>query len=141
VTANRTTIRPATLADEGAVLVLAAEMSTSFAVEPEAFGRSLREVLGSGLLLVAETDGAVSGYVLGFVHPAFYANGRVGWVEEIAVREDLRREGIGASLMAEFERAARDRGARLVALATRRASSFYLALGYEDSAAYFRKLL
>ena len=30
---------------------------------------------------------------------------------------------------------------RIVALATRRAAPFYDALGYEDSAVYFRKLL
>jgi hypothetical protein len=32
------------------------------------------------------------------------------------------------------------KGAAYVALATRRASDFYLALGYTESAAYFRKL-
>ena len=45
------------------------------------------------------------------------------------------------ALMAEFERWATERGAALVALATRRAAPFYLALGYEESATYFRKLL
>ena len=33
------------------------------------------------------------------------------------------------------------RGSRLVALATRRAARFYAALGYEESATYFRKVL
>ena len=42
--------------------------------------------------------------------------------------------------MREFERRAAERGSRLVALATRRASAFYLGLGYEESATYFRKL-
>lgn len=35
----------------------------------------------------------------------------------------------------------RQRGARLVALATRRADRFHESLGYERSAAYFRKVL
>jgi hypothetical protein len=43
--------------------------------------------------------------------------------------------------MTEFERWARRRGCALVALATRRAAPFYHAIGYEDSAAYLRKLL
>lgn len=43
--------------------------------------------------------------------------------------------------MAAFERHAADRGCRLVALATRRAAPFYRALGYQESAAYFRKVL
>ncbi len=81
------------------------------------------------------------GYCLGFDHVAFYANGRVAWVEEIAVRADARRQGIGAGLMAAFEAWAKDRGSRVAALATRRAAPFYAALGYTESAAYFRKLL
>jgi hypothetical protein len=43
--------------------------------------------------------------------------------------------------MAAFEQWAADRGSRLVGLATRRAAPFYAALGYEESAAYLRKLL
>jgi hypothetical protein len=30
------------------------------------------------------------GYVLGFRHLTFYANGRVGWLEELVVREKYR---------------------------------------------------
>jgi GNAT superfamily N-acetyltransferase len=62
-------------------------------------------------------------------------------VEEIMVEENLRRAGVGTLLMHGFEAWAETRGARLIALATRRASAFYTALGYEESAAYFRKLL
>jgi ribosomal protein S18 acetylase RimI-like enzyme len=40
-----------------------------------------------------------------------------------------------------FERWAAEQGCALVALATRRAAPFYRALGYEDSATYFRKVL
>lgn len=143
MTARQTTIRSATLTDEPAVHSLAAEMATSFVVERESFRRSLGELLASGnaVLLVAETGGEVSGYVLGFTHPAFYANGRVAWVEEIAVRPEQRRQRIGALLIEEFERRAFEAGAKLVALATRRAADFYLAIGYEESATYFRKLL
>ena len=62
-------------------------------------------------------------------------------MEEVFVRGDLRGLGIGRALMARFEQWARDRGCALVALATRRAAPFYHALGYQDSAAYLRKLL
>jgi len=88
-----------------------------------------------------EADDGVIGYCLGFDHYAFYANGRVSWVEEIMVQEDRRKEGVGRDLMAAFKEWARSRGSRLVGLATRRAAPFYLALGYEDSAVFFRKLL
>ena len=81
------------------------------------------------------------GYLLGFDHYALFANGRVSWVEEIMVREDRRRQRIGERLMEHFEQWARSRESKLVALGTRRAASFYLALDYEESATYFRKLL
>ncbi len=81
------------------------------------------------------------GYVLGYSHFAFYANGRLGWVEELFVNEAFRRHNIGNSLMREFESWCRERQCQLVALATRRASQFYRSIGYDESATYFRKLL
>ena len=41
--------------------------------------------------------------------------------------------------MAAFEGWAVSQGCAVVALATRRAAPFYRALGYEESASYFRK--
>ena len=43
--------------------------------------------------------------------------------------------------MSAFERWAAGRGCALVALATRRALPFYLAIGYDESAVYLRKFL
>jgi hypothetical protein len=43
--------------------------------------------------------------------------------------------------MEAFEGWAAAGGCALVALATRRAAPFYRALGYQESAAYFRKAL
>ena len=90
---------------------------------------------------MAEADGEVVGYVLGFDHLTFFANGRVAWMEEIMVGESLRRQGIGRILMEAFEAWATEREAKMVALATRRAADFYEALDYEESATYFRKRL
>jgi GNAT superfamily N-acetyltransferase len=108
-----------------------------------AFDTALLEVLAGGdsYLIVAEVDAKVVGYLLGFDHPTFFANGRVSWVDELAVHSAFRSQGIGRALMAEFEIWATSRRSRIIALATRRAAPFYDALGYEDSAAYFRKLL
>jgi GNAT superfamily N-acetyltransferase len=82
-----------------------------------------------------------SGYLLGFRHLTFYANGPVGWVEEVVVRDQDRGRGIGRVLMDAFEQWAAAEACTLIALATRRAAPFYRALGYEESAAYFRKVL
>ena len=45
----------------------------------------------------------VKKWALRFDHYAFYANGRVSWLEEITVRADLRRQGLGLGLMRAFE--------------------------------------
>ena len=139
----KATVRPAGGSDAAGVLPLARALATSFAVEEQAFHDSYDSLLASSAarLLVAEHGGAVVGYLLGFHHAAFFANGRVAWVEEIMVEESLRRQGVGAALMREFEAWARTEECRLVALATRRARAFYAAIGYEESALYFRKLL
>jgi GNAT superfamily N-acetyltransferase len=65
----------------------------------------------------------------------------VAWVEEVYVRGQERGRGIGRALMSAFERWAAARDCALIALATRRAAPFYRALGFEESAVYFRKVL
>ncbi len=137
------TIRRAAPQDGPALFQLARAFATSFAVEQPAFEQAFAELLThpEAFLAVAEADGEVVGYVLGFDHLTFFANGRVAWVEEIMVGESLRRRGIGRILMEAFEAWATEREAKMIALATRRAADFYGALGYEESAAYFRKRL
>ena len=129
--------------DTEVVLALARDFATSFVVEPTAFRKSFSALLtdSHACLLIAEQDGRVVAYLLGVEHTTFYANGPVAWVEEITVSTHHRRRGVGRLLMHEFEGWAAARGARLVGLATRRAAPFYQALGYEESASYFRKLL
>ena len=57
--------------------------------------------------------------------------------KEITVEESLRNSGVGKALMERFE----EWGRKLVALATRRAASFYKGIGYDESATFLRKLL
>lgn len=137
------TIRAAQESDITLLFPIVVEFATSFVPQQDSFDSAFHGVLGDhhALLLVAELDGSPVGYVLGFNHLTFFANGRVSWVEEIAVRSSLRGRGIGRALMTKFEEWAVSRGSKLVALATRRAAGFYLALGYEESATYFRKIL
>jgi GNAT superfamily N-acetyltransferase len=136
-------VRRATMADLDQVFALAQDFATSFRPETSAFAESFGHLIAQddALLLVAKDSEQLAGYLLGFDHRTLFANGRVSWIEEIMVRDDSRRRGHGRDLVAGFEDWARSRGAKLVALATRRATPFYRALGYEESAAYFRKLL
>lgn len=123
---------------------LARAFATSFELERSAFDRSYRSLLAraDSLVLVATTpDLAVAGYLLANEHTTFLANGPVVWVEEVMVDERVRRSGIGSALIAHAEAWAYQTGARYVSLASRRAGPFYLALGYEDSAVFFKKVL
>jgi GNAT superfamily N-acetyltransferase len=136
-------VRAAVTSDRSAVLALARRFVTSFELDDAAFRGSFDALSRdpAACFLVSEVGERVVGYLLGFEHLTLYANGRVGWVEEVMVSEDFRSVGIGRALMARFEAWAAARGCCLVALATRRAADFYRALGYEESATYFRKLL
>ena len=137
------TIRRAQPEDAESVFGLASTLATSFAVERHAYEISFAELLATphAFLSVAQAGTPLVGYLLGFDHYTFYANGRVSWVEEVMVAADYRRRGVGRLLMARFEHWARSRNSRLVALSTRRAAAFYTALGYEESSVYFRKVL
>jgi GNAT superfamily N-acetyltransferase len=136
-------IRTAQITDNAELFVMARNLATSFVPEEAAFEMSLDAILQSpDSYLAIATDGEkIVGYVLGFDHFAFYANGRVSLVEEIIVAEENRGQGVGRLLMEAFEGWAKRRESKLISLSTRRAASFYFALGYEESATYFRKLI
>ena len=137
------TIRWAAEDDAEALFILVADFATSFVPGRPSFEISLREIIPSDAanLSIAEVDGEIVDYCLGFDHSTFFANGRVSWVEEITVQESFRRNGIGKALMDSFKEWGAGRGAKLAALATRRAASFYISIGYEESATFYRKLL
>jgi GNAT superfamily N-acetyltransferase len=136
-------IRRATAADGDALFLLLVDFAVTFVPERSVFEVSLREILADedANLSVAVLDGQVVGYCLGFDHYAFYTNGRTSFVEEIMVREDLRKHGVGRQLIRCFEQWSISRGSKLVGLFTRRAAPFYEAIGYESSGTFFRRLL
>jgi GNAT superfamily N-acetyltransferase len=134
-------IRRAAPADSAALFDLTREFATSFDPQVEIFEQSFNVLVkqDDALLLVIDEAKQLLGYLLGFDHHTLYANGRVSWVEEIMVRPDRRRCGLGRDLMLQFEQWAATRGSR------RRwpivNAPFYTAIGYHESALYFRKLL
>ena len=137
------TLRKAELTDADQLYRLVENFATSFKPMKTAFNHSLEQFLvdDSVFIDVAILENEVVGYCLAFDHYAFYANGRVTWVEEITVREDLREKGIGRALMEAVYEWADARESKLVGLATRRAAAFYKAIGYEESAIFFRKMV
>jgi GNAT superfamily N-acetyltransferase len=137
------TIRRADAGDVDGVACLAGELAQSFTFSPTRFQVTYPALLaddGACLLLAVQGEERL-GYLLAFRHLTFYANGPTAWVEEVFVRRQERDRGIGRALMSAFEQWAAAQGCGLIALATRRAAPFYRALGYEESAVYFRKVL
>jgi len=137
-------VRPARSDDRDLIWPLTLEFATSFGPERREFDSAYASLLGrpDTFLAVAELPTAgIAGYTLASSHLALFANGPVAWVEELIVSPDWRRGGMGASLMQAAEQWAFEQGATYVALATRRASDFYRAIGYSESATFFRKVL
>lgn len=134
------TVRAATPADAADVWPLARGFATSFTPQRGAFEATVEALLSDdrALLLIAEGDARVVGYLLAFTHPTFFANAPVTWVEEVMVSPDRRRSGVGTALMSAVTTWSVERGCAYTALATRRAKPFYEALGYEDSATFYR---
>ena len=136
-----TLVRRATADDADAIWPLVSEFATSFTPDRGAFADILPALVSRDdvLVLVAESGGDAVGYLLAALHPTFFANGPVAGVEEVMVAPAHRRSGVGAALMSEAEKWADACGAGYLSLASRRAGDFYLALGYEDSAIFYKK--
>ena len=153
MTAPSVVVRPAIDTDLAGVWPLAREFATSFTVREPEFAATFLALVGqdaappdapaASLLLVAVDPAAeaVLGYLLCHTHRSFLANGPLAWVEEVMVAATHRRRGAGRLLMDAAEEWARAHGAAYVSLASRRAGAFYQALGYEDSATFFKKPL
>ncbi|SFM18575.1 Acetyltransferase (GNAT) family protein [Paenibacillus sp. 1_12] len=122
---------------------LAASLATSYKINMKDYSRIFKDLLcdKNADVVIAETESRIVGYVLVFHHSTFYANGLISWVEELFVLDDFRGMKIGQNLMERIEEKACKRESKLVALATRRASGFYKAIGYDESATYFKKNL
>ena len=135
-------IRAAEAGDSEQLWPLVQDFAFSYRPERSLFERSFRDLLDRSdtLVLVAVSDAeAVVGYLLGSLHGTFFANGPVAWIEELMVSEPARHSGVASKLMSSAEEWARSLDTAYIALASRRAGDFYLKIGYEESATYFKK--
>lgn len=86
----------------------------------------LREELGKGIFLVAERDGQAVGYV------GCQTVLDEGYITNVAVSPDCRRQGIGRALIEELAQRARAQGLSFVTLETRASNAPAIAL-YEGA--------
>lgn len=86
----------------------------------------LREELGKGIFLVAERDGQAVGYV------GCQTVLDEGYITNVAVSPDCRRQGVGRALIEELARRARAKGLAFVTLEARASNAPAIAL-YEGA--------
>lgn len=86
----------------------------------------LREELGKGIFLVAERDGQAIGYV------GCQTVLDEGYITNVAVSPDCRRQGVGRALIAELVQRARAQGLSFVTLEARASNAPAIAL-YEGA--------
>ena len=126
------TLRPATPADEAALVALwQACKLTVWYNDPVADIARWRAQPDSSAILVLEQDGALLGSV------AVGCDGHRGWVYYVAVAPDRQRQGLGERLMTAAEDFVRARGIQKLQLMVRpsnaRVAAFYRQLGYEET--------
>lgn len=136
-------IRPLAASDLDAVMQLHRELGWNPAFHAD--GSTLRGRLGAligeenALLLVAEVNGEVAGYVHGEIVTHLLFAGREMLVSELFVREPARGKGVGTALLASIEAEAVKRKCfRISVLNSRERESyrrgFYARLGYDERA-------
>jgi ribosomal protein S18 acetylase RimI-like enzyme len=139
------TLRPARTTDLPALVELLCQLfsiETDFEVRPARHTRGLRLLLGAArrgraYVVVAEKRGEVVGMATVQIVVSTVEGARSGWIEDVVVRDDLRGDGIGTSLMASISHWARTNGlARLQLLTDRRnrlAQAFYDRLAFQPT--------
>jgi GNAT superfamily N-acetyltransferase len=134
-------IRPLRLSDIGAVMQLHRELGWNPAFQAD--GTTLKQRLETlitedgALLLVAEMDGEVVGYIHGQMVVYLLFAGREMLISEVFVVEEARSKGVGKALIGAIEReAVKQRCFRISVLNGRERESykrgFYPSLGYQE---------
>ncbi len=98
---------------------------------------------GFDKVLVAEREGVVQGMItLHFIHLPHLA-GNLCRVVALAVRNEFKRQGIGAKLMIKTEEIAREKNCAKIELTSglerTEAHDFYRAIGFEEKSRRFTK--
>lgn len=134
------TIRAATRADANALFALLREFAVSYTPDRISFEANLPRLLESDrqLLLVAAEDERVVGYAMASESMTLYANGPTAELIELMVIQSRRKRGIGRVLVEAAIAWAKERGCIEVNVPTRRAGDYYVKLGFEETASFFR---
>ncbi len=97
------------------------------------------------IFLVAVIDEKIVGYVNGYVfeNSDIYYKKPVAYLDCLCVDKSVRKQGIGQSLIDEFTKMVKERGAKYIKLNAFEnnipAVSLYKKLGYEEYSVYYMK--
>lgn len=90
-----------------------------------------------GCVLIAEQEGAAIGHLVLIISWSMEFGGHRGFIDDLYVRRDARRHGVGSALLFEAEREARTRGVRTllveVGADNDRALGVYRAAGFAET--------
>lgn len=134
------TLRPG---DEDGLFALVGQLGHYLPLERSAFDVTIASYLEgdqpSVVVLIAEDEGNLVGYVLMTVVPLLSTNGPSAQLQEIVVSESARGADWGTRLVRAVEEECVARGVTQLTVAARRAGGFYDRLGYHESAEYMRR--
>jgi GNAT superfamily N-acetyltransferase len=136
-------VRSARLADADQLFPLVQQFATSYRPDRAAFDRHFPLLIAAEHVdcVVGELRGQIVGYAVAFKLLTLYANGLVVELQELMVASEHRGRGIGRRLVEAILERARAAGAVEVTVPTRRARDYYLRLGFEETATYFKRKL
>jgi len=137
--ANTLNIRSATLGDASSVFEVLQQLhALGYAPDRPAFDEAFAALVAddrTSFMLVAEdAAAAVLGYALTTISPLLHTTGSSAQLQELAVDNSHRGEGVGTSLMEAVERICRERNVRQLLVPSRRSADFYERLGYQSTA-------
>jgi GNAT superfamily N-acetyltransferase len=134
-------VRPARLSDADGLFPLVEQFAMSYRPDRAAFDRHFPMLVEAehADCLVAEVGGRIVGYAVAFRLVTLYANGIVVELQELMVAPEHRGLGIGRRLVEAVIDRARAASAVEVTVPTRRAGPYYLRLGFEETASYFKR--
>jgi N-acetylglutamate synthase-like GNAT family acetyltransferase len=136
-------IRRASSADADDVFALIGQLQQRVEADRAAFDVAFRESLDDGdrsVLLVAEVDGGVVGYVLMTVARLLYTRDDAAQIQELVVDARVQGHGVGSRLVSAVEDICLQRGLEQLTVASSRSPAFYDRLDYRSTADYLKKV-
>lgn len=134
-------IRSANVNDRDSVFALVEQLASTYNVDRAAFSDAFDHALSNDdhVLLVAEMDDRVVGYVLMTIARLMYTRDDAAQIQELIVDAGSRASGVGSALVHAVEDLCRARALTQLSVASSRGAAFYDRLDYRSTADFLKK--